>query len=161
RGDRGRPATGPVRCRDADRLGVAAARTPGALTSPAMDPRRAIVPALHTLIASGVGILAIIGLFGAESAGQPAIGLDNSRFALLIIVPLIGIVMLGLFDWQLGRGTGILRAADLAVFALATLELSLGTTGFVRWLAGGLAVLAAAGLAASILISAPHRAGFR
>jgi hypothetical protein len=127
-----------------------------------MDPRPAIVPVLHTLLASGVGILAVIGLFGAESgAGQPAAWLDPSPFALFVILPLIGIVMLGLFDWQMGRGTGILRAADIAVFALATLELSLGTTGFVRWLVGALAVLAAAGLAASILIAAPHRAGFR
>jgi hypothetical protein len=127
-----------------------------------MDPRPAIVPAVHTLLAAGVGILAVIGMFGAESgAGQPATNLDNSQFALLVILPLVGIVALGLFDWQMGRGSGILRAADIAVFVLATVELSLGTTGFVRWLAGALALLAAAGLAASILIAAPHRAGFR
>ena len=74
---------------------------------------------------------------------------------------MIGIVMLGLYDWQVGRGSGILRAADVAVFALAAVELSVGTMGIVRWLVGGVAVLAACGLASSLVIAAPHRAGFR
>ena len=126
-----------------------------------MDLRPAIVPAIHTLLASGVGILAVIGLFGTDSAGEGTVLVGGWRFAFFVILPMIGIVMLGLYDWQIGRGSGILRAADVAVFALAALELSVGTTGIVRWLVGGVAVLAASGFASSLVIPAPHRAGFR
>jgi hypothetical protein len=125
-----------------------------------MDLRAAIVPAIHTLLASGVGILAVIGMFGTGSAGDDTV-LGGAKFAFFVILPMIGIVMLGLYDWQVGRGSGVLRAADVAVFVLAALELSVGTTGIVRWLVGGVAVLAASGLASSFLIPAPHRAGFR
>jgi hypothetical protein len=126
-----------------------------------MDLRAAIVPAIHTLLASGVGILAVIGMFGTGSAGEGTVLVGGAQFAFFVILPMIGIVMLGLYDWQVGRGSGVLRAADVAVFALAALELSVGTTGVVRWLVGGVAVLAASGLASSFLIPAPHRAGFR
>ncbi len=130
-----------------------------------MDPRPAIVPALHTLLAAGVGLLAVIGMFGTAAgtgstdAAVPVVG--DVRFALFVVLPMVGIVMLGLFDWQMGRGAGILRAADVAVFLLAGVELSLGTSGLWRWLVGGLALLAAAGLAATIVIDPPRRAGFR
>jgi hypothetical protein len=126
-----------------------------------MDLRAAIVPAIHTLLASGVGILAVIGMFGTGSAGEGTVLVGGAQFAFFVILPMIGIVMLGLYDWQVGRGSGVLRAADVAVFVLAALELSVGTTGVVRWLVGGVAVLAASGLASSFLIPAPHRAGFR
>ena len=126
-----------------------------------MDLRSAIIPAIHTLLASGVGVLAVIGVFGADSPGDGTVLIGGWRFAFFVILPMIGIVMLGLYDWQVGRGSGILRAADVAVFALAALELSVGTTGIVRWLVGGVAVLAASGFASSLVIPAPHRAGFR
>jgi hypothetical protein len=126
-----------------------------------MDLRPAIVPAIHTVLASGVGILAVIGVFGTGSAGEGTVLVGGPQFAFFVILPMIGIVMLGLYDWQVGRGSGILRAADVAVFVLAAVELSVGTTGIVRWLVGGVAVLAASGLAASVVIPAPHRAGFR
>ncbi len=126
-----------------------------------MDLRPAIVPAIHTLLASGVGILAVIGVFGTGSAGEGTVLVGGPQFAFFVILPMIGIVMLGLYDWQAGRGSGILRAADVAVFALAALELSVGTAGLVRWIVGVVAVLAAAGLASSVVIPAPHRAGFR
>ncbi len=130
-----------------------------------MDPRPAIVPTIHTLLAAGVGLLAVIGLFGPGSGGSSADAsvtvVGGVQFALFVVLPMVGIVMFGLIDWQMGRGPGILRAADLAVFALAGLELSLGTTGVGRWMVGVLALLAAAGLAASILIARPRRAGFR
>jgi hypothetical protein len=64
-------------------------------------------------------------------------------------------------DWQLGRGSTILRSADIAAFALGLFDLSLGATGLGRWLAGGVALLAAAGLAASIVVTAPRRPGWR
>ncbi|HEY7133008.1 MAG TPA: hypothetical protein VH440_12210 [Candidatus Limnocylindrales bacterium] len=130
-----------------------------------MDPRPALVPTLHTLLASAVGVLAVIGLFGTGStdssggAGVTVVG--GAQFAAFLVLPLVGIVMFGLWDWQMGRGAWILRAADVAVFALAALELSLGTTGFGRWLAGGMAILAASGVAASIVVERPRRAGFR
>jgi hypothetical protein len=130
-----------------------------------MDPRAAIVPTIHTILAAGLGVLAVIGLFGTGSGAQSGT-VDGTvvggvEFAAFIVLPMVGIVMFGLFDWQMGRGPGILRAADVAVFALASLELSLGATGFGRWLAGALALLAAAGLAASLVIEPPRRAGFR
>ena len=126
-----------------------------------MDLRPAIVPAIPTLLASGVGILAVIGLFGTGGASEGTMLAGDWKFAFFVILPMIGIVMLGLYDWQVGRGSGILRAADVAVFALAAVELSVGTTGIVRWLVGGVAVLAASGFASSLVVPAPHRAGFR
>lgn len=130
-----------------------------------MDPRPALVPALHTLLAAAVGVLAVIGLFGTGSGDSggaaPVAVVGDVRFAAFVVLPLVGIVMLGLFDWQMGRGAFILRAADIAVFALAAIELSLGTTGLARWLAGGMAIVAACGLAASLVIEQPRRAGFR
>src|SRR4051794_26098112 len=125
-----------------------------------MDARSAVVPVVHTVLAGGIGILAVIGMFGTDS-GESAAIIGGSQFALFVVLPMVGIVMLGLFDWQMGRGSWILRAADVAVFALATVELSLGTSGIVRWLVGGVALLAAAGLAATFLITPPRRAGFR
>ena len=38
-----------------------------------MDLRSAIVPAIHTMLASGVGILAVIGMFGTGSAGEETV----------------------------------------------------------------------------------------
>ena len=125
-----------------------------------MDARSAVVPVVHTLLAAGLGILAVIGMFGTGS-GESAVFVGGYQFALFVVLPMVGIVMLGLFDWQMGRGSGILRAADVAVFVLATVELSLGTVGIVRWLVGGVALLAAAGLAATNLTTPPHRAGVR
>ena len=84
-----------------------------------MDLRPAIVPTIHTLLAAGLGILAVIGLFGTASAGEGTVLVGGWRFAFIVILPMIGIVMFGLYDWQMGRGSGILRAADVAVFALA------------------------------------------
>ncbi len=128
-----------------------------------MDPRRAVVPAVHMLLAAAVAMLAVIGLFGTgpgeTNAGANVVG--GFGFAFFIVLPQIGIVALGLFDWQMGRGTGILRAADVAVFVLGCLELSLGTIGLARYLAGAIALLAATGLAASILVAPPRRAGWR
>ena len=125
-----------------------------------MDARSAVVPVVHTLLAAGLGILAVIGMFGTDSADSAAF-VGGYQFALFVVLPMVGIVMLGLFDWQMGRGSGILRAADVAVFFLASVELSLGTVGIVRWLVGGVALFAAAGLAATIVTTPPRRAGFR
>jgi hypothetical protein len=114
------------------------------------------------LLAATVAMLAVIGLFGtgdADSAGTTVVG--GFGFNFFIVLPQIGIIALGLFDWQLGRGTWIVRAADVAAFVLAWLELSLGTVGLGRDLAGAIALLAAGGLAASILIEPPRRAGWR
>jgi hypothetical protein len=125
-----------------------------------MDARSAVIPVVQTVLAAGIGVLAVIGMFGTGSPDEaPIVG--GSQFALFVVLPLVGIVMLGLFDWQMGRGSAILRAADVAVFVLATLELSLGTSGIVRWLVGAVALLAATGLAATFLITPPRRAGFR
>jgi hypothetical protein len=129
-----------------------------------MDLRQAIIPTLHTLLAAVLGVVAVIGLFGTGSSAQSTSAgavIGGAQFSAFIVLPMIGIVMFGLFDWQMGRGPTILRAADLAAFALACLELSLGTTGYVRWLAGAMALLAAGGFAASLVIEPPRRAGFR
>jgi hypothetical protein len=131
-----------------------------------MDPRPATVPAVHMLLATAVALLAILGLFGTatDAGGAPDTGamvVGGFGFAFFIVLPQIGIVALGLFDWQMGRGAGILRAADVATFGLGGLELSLGTVGLARYLAGVIALLAAIGFAASILVSAPRRAGWR
>jgi hypothetical protein len=83
------------------------------------------------------------------------------EIAWLVILPMTGIAALGLFDWQAGRGPGILRAGNVAVFVLAALELGAGTPGFARWLAGAIALSAAIGLAGSIVNPPPRRAGFR
>ena len=116
------------------------------------------------LLATGVALLAVIGLFGATGPdpGDAPVAIPGGfGFAFFIVLPQIGIVALGLFDWQMGRGPWILRAADVAVFILGMLELSLGSVGVARWLAGLIALLAAAGIATSILIEPPRRAGWR
>jgi hypothetical protein len=118
------------------------------------------------LLATAIALLAILGLFGASvrqgDASDPgAVVVGGFGFAFFIVLPQIGIVALGLFDWQIGRGAGILRAADIAAFGLGGLELSLGTVGLARYLAGAIALLAAVGLAASLLVAAPRRAGWR
>jgi hypothetical protein len=124
-----------------------------------MEIRAAVMPAVHMLLAGCIAVVAVIGLLGADNDGARVIG--DYRLAWLVVLPMVGIVTLGLYDWQAGRGATILRAADLAAFALGVVELSLGTTGFARWLAGAIALLAAAGIAASFLIERPRRAGFR
>ena len=118
------------------------------------------VATVHVLLASLVAIIAIIGLFGTRdgAVGAVVIGFQLSLF---IVLPLSGSVAFGLADWQLGRGPTILRVADVAAFTLGVLDLSLGATGLGRWLAGTVAVLAAAGIAASIVVSAPRRPGWR
>jgi hypothetical protein len=83
------------------------------------------------------------------------------QLSLFIVLPLSGCVAFGLTEWQLGRGTTILRVADIAAFTLGLLDLSLGATGIGRWLAGAIAVLAASGIAASIVVVAPRRPGWR
>jgi hypothetical protein len=95
----------------------------------------------------------------SSSPGVRVVG--GFGWAFFIVLPLSGIVALGTFDWQIGRGSTVLRVADVAVFVLAMLELSLGTIGLARWLAGAMALLAASGLAASFLVAPPRRAGWR
>src|SRR3954453_10677435 len=117
-----------------------------------MDGRQALVSAIHFVLASTVAIIALIGLFGTrgdEGAGTVVIGFQLSLF---VVLPMIGIVALGLADWQVGRGTTMLRAADIATFVLAALDLSLGATGLARWLAGG------RGAAARVGRGGPHPA---
>jgi hypothetical protein len=126
-----------------------------------MDLRSAVVPTAQLVLAACVGILAVLGMFAADPAVAGARVAGGPAFAWLVILPMTGIVALGLFDWQTGRGPSILRAADVAVFILAVLELSTGTTGFARWLAGAIALAAAIGTAGSIVIPPPRRAGFR
>jgi hypothetical protein len=116
------------------------------------------------LLAAAVALLAVVGLFGASGLGSgdaPVAVPGGFGFAFFIVLPQIGIVALGLFDWQMGRGPWILRAADVAVFVLGMLELSLGSVGVARWLAGAIALLAATGIATSILVEPPRRAGWR
>lgn len=130
-----------------------------------MDARRAVVPAVHMLLATAVAMLAILGLFGTAAtrsdASDPGAVVGGFGFALFVVLPQIGIVALGLFDWQMGRSAAILRAADVAAFAVGGLELSLGTIGIARYLAGAIALAAAVGLASSILVPPPRRAGWR
>ena len=129
-----------------------------------MGRLRVAVPAVHMLIATAVALLAVVGLFGASGPGSgetPVAVPGGVEFAFFIILPQIGIVALGLFDWQMGRGPWILRAADVAVFVLGMLELSLGSIGVARWLAGAIALLAATGIATSIVVEPPRRAGWR
>lgn len=83
------------------------------------------------------------------------------QLSLFIVLPLSGCVAFGLAEWQLGRGSTILRVADVAAFTLGLLDLSLGATGLGRWLAGGIAILAASGIAASIVVAPPRRPGWR
>ena len=83
------------------------------------------------------------------------------QLSLFIVLPLSGCVAFGLAEWQLGRGSTILRVADIAAFTLGLLDLSLGSTGLGRWLAGAIAILAAAGIAASLLVPPPRRPGWR
>jgi len=131
--------------------------------------QRAIIPTVHLALAGVVAMVAIIGLFGTEaaaSAGEeaaqgPMLILGGAGISILIVLPLAGVVSLGLYDWQVGRGALVLRAADAAVFALAALDLSSGVTGPIRWLVGTMALLAASGVAASFVLPRPRRAGFR
>jgi hypothetical protein len=157
RGDRGRPAPGDHRGPDPDRLGLAAARPARRLN---VDRGRLALAAVHVLLASLVAIVAIIGLFGTRqgAAGFVAIGFQLSLF---IVLPLSGCVAFGLAEWQVGRGSTILRVADTAAFTLGLLALSLGAVGVGRWLAGAIAILAASGIAASVVVSPPRRPGWR
>ena len=116
------------------------------------------------LLATAVALLAVLGLFGTSGSGQgdaPVAVPGGAGFAFFVVLPQIGIVALGLFDWQMGRGPWVLRAADVAVFVLGMLELSLGSVGVARWVAGAIALLAATGVATSIVVEPPRRAGWR
>jgi len=124
-----------------------------------MDVRSIVVPVAQMLLAACIAFVAVLGLFGTEVTDGQVVG--DASVAWLIVLPIVGIVVIGLFDWQSGRGATILRAGNVAAFVLAMLELSLGTTGFARWLSGAIAMLAALGIAASFVIERPHRAGFR
>ncbi|HET7471975.1 MAG TPA: hypothetical protein VFJ71_02515 [Candidatus Limnocylindrales bacterium] len=117
----------------------------------------------HLLLASLVAILAIIGLFAHPlEDGDRGISLVGGfPVSFFIVLPMSGIVAFGLLDWQMGRGASFLRAADGVAFLLALVELSLGVAGLARWMIGTMAILAAAGLAASLLVPAPRRPGFR
>ena len=117
----------------------------------------------HLLLASLVAILAIIGLFARPlEDGDRGISLVGGfPVSFFIVLPMSGIVAFGLLDWQMGRGASFLRAADGVAFLLALVELSLGVAGLARWMIGTMAILAAAGLAASLLVPAPRRPGFR
>jgi hypothetical protein len=128
-----------------------------------VDPRPAAVATVHTLLASAVAILAIIGLFGTGSSdvGDGVVVMGGFWLSFFFVLPLAGTVALGLFDWQIGRGPGILRAADAAAFVLAGTELSAGAVGLIRWLVGAIAILAATGITTSLLVAPPRRAGFR
>jgi hypothetical protein len=124
---------------------------------------RTVVVTTHMLLASLLAILAIIGLFARPVDGA-ALGvalIGGFPVSLFIVLPMSGIVAFGLLDWQMGRGPTILRAADAFAFLLATLELSVGVAGAARWLIGTMAILAAVGVAASIVVAAPRRPGFR
>jgi hypothetical protein len=117
------------------------------------------------LLATAVAVLALIGLFGTAGTSpgdDPSVTVVGGfGFSLFVVLPQIGIVAFGLFEWQMGRGPIVLRAADLAVFILGCLELSLGTVGVARFLAGAIALLAASGLAVTLLVAPPRRAGWR
>ena len=117
----------------------------------------------HLLLASLVAILAIIGLFARPlEDGDRGISLVGGfPVSFFIVLPMSGIVAFGLLDWQMGRGASFLRAADGVAFLLALVELSLGVAGLARWMIGTMAILAAAGLAASLLVPAPRRPGCR
>jgi hypothetical protein len=119
-----------------------------------------MVALVHVLLASLVAIVAIIGLFGTREAvaGTIVIGFELS---LVVVLPLSGCVAFGLADWQLGRGPTVLRLADVAAFTLGLLDLSLGSTGLGRWIAGAIAILASAGIASSLLVVPPRRPGWR
>ena len=125
-----------------------------------MDRGRLVVAFVHVLLASLVAIVAIIGLFGTREAvaGTVVIGFQLSLF---VVLPLSGCVAFGLADWQLGRGPTILRVADVAAVTLGLLDLSLGSTGLGRWIAGAIAILASTGIASSVLVAPPRRPGWR
>ena len=128
-----------------------------------MDAGRSVMATTHLLLASLVAILAIIGLFARPlEDGDRGISLVGGfPVSFFMVLPMSGIVAFGLLDWQMGRGASFLRAADGVAFLLALVELSLGVAGLARWMIGTMAILAAAGLAASLLVPAPRRPGFR
>ena len=126
-----------------------------------MDLRSAVVPTAQLVLAACLGILAVLGMIASDPAVAGALVVIGPSIAWLIVLPMTGIAALGLFDWQAGRGPGILRAGNVAIFVLAALELRSGTPGFARWLTGAIALAAAIGTAGSIVIPPPRRAGFR
>jgi hypothetical protein len=125
-----------------------------------VESRRGLVVAIHVVLASVVAILSVIGLFGDRGDGGTTLVI-GFQLSLFVVLPMIGMVAFGLAEWQLGRGPGVMRTADVAAFLLGALLLSLGETGVTRWLAGAVALLAAAGLAASVIVTPPRRGGFR
>jgi hypothetical protein len=126
-----------------------------------MDLRSAVVPTAQLVLAACLGILAVLGMIASDPAVAGALVVIGPSIAWLVVLPMTGIAALGLFDWQAGRGPGILRAGNVAIFVLAALELGSGTPGFARWLTGAIALAAAIGMAGSIVIPPPRRAGFR
>jgi len=126
-----------------------------------MDLRSAVVPTAQLVLAACLGILAVLGIIASDPAVAGALVVIGPSIAWLVVLPMTGIAALGLFEWQAGRGPGILRAGNVAIFVLAALELRSGTPGFARWLTGAIALAAAIGVAGSIVIPPPRRAGFR
>jgi hypothetical protein len=126
-----------------------------------MDVRSAVVPTAQLVLAACLGILAVLGMIDTDPAVAGALVVLGASIAWLVVLPMTGIAALGLFDWQAGRGPGILRAGNVVIFLLAAAELREGTPGFARWLTGTIALAAAIGLAGSIVTPPPRRAGFR
>ena len=102
RRDGGRPPSGARGGRDADRLGLAAARAAGPVIEPRGRPALDVVPIVHAVLGA---MLTLAGaLVGAMLATIDEVGSIGTWGVVVIVLPLVGIVLLGIRDWQVGRG---------------------------------------------------------
>jgi hypothetical protein len=135
-------------------------------------PEIGLVPVVHAVLAAMLtlvgalvvaSIVAVTGRTNAENDPHglvDAFGTMGVWALILILLPLVGAVLLGIRDWQAGRGALVIRSADVAGLVFAGLLVrGEGTTWW--WLAIGIAAAAVAGLVASATTPAPQRDGWR
>jgi hypothetical protein len=138
-------------------LGLAATRAARHLT-PAIV--RDLVPFLHATLAALIGLASAL-MWAVMSGRESQVGIMGLIGVELMLIPLAGGLLLGLFFRSAGRGQTILRAADAASIVIGLVGLSSGA-GSVAWLiAVAIVALATAGLLVTFIDPAPHRGGWR
>jgi hypothetical protein len=121
---------------------------------------RDAVPFLHATLAALIGLASALmwGVMSGDGNGLAFMGLVGIE---LMLVPLAGVLIVGLLFRSAGRGQTMLRAADVASIVVGLVGLS-AALGSIQWLiAVIIAAVATAGLLVTFLEPAPRRGGWR
>ena len=121
---------------------------------------RDVVPFLHATLAALIALASALvwGVMSGYGNGIAFMGLIGIE---LMLVPLAGVLVVGLLFRSAGRGQTMLRAADVASIVVGLVGLS-AAVGTIQWLiAVIIAAVATAGLLVTFLEPAPRRGGWR